>query len=380
MKMRSRGWLVLTTVLGLAALCVSHSVAQGQRAPRPSPMDSVLVKDYQPESLLVVPETHVPKARFPAIDVHSHVYANTPDEVAAWVRTMDEVGVETTVILSGATGARFDRLVELYLKPYPGRFQLYCGIDTTNHEEQDYSERAVRELLRCYSKGARGVGEITDKGSGLGRNTGFPGSEAAPVPRERRLHHDDARLDAFWKKCAELKLPVNMHIADHPSAWRPADNHQERTPSYQRYNQYGKDVLGYNELLSHRDRLLDKHPDTVFIACHLSNQGNDLASVAQVLDKFPNLYLDISARHYELGRQPRTAAKFIIRYKDRLMFGTDLGLAKNMYLAWWRLFETADEYMPGPAGWRLYGLELPAPVLESLYRANAKRLLNWQPM
>ena len=368
--MKTCGVILLGTALALAQT--------PRRPPVSTPMDSVLVKDYNPDSSLVAPETHLPKARFPAIDVHAHVYANTPDEVAAWVRVMDEVGVETTLILTGATGERFDRLVDLYLKPYPGRFQLYCGIDTNNYEAPDYPERAVRELVRCYNKGARGVGEITDKGSGLGRNTGFPGSQAPPAPRDKRLHHDDGRLDPFWKKCAELKIPVNIHIADHPSAWRPPDAHQERVPRYQVYNQYGKDVLSYDELLSHRDRLLDKHPKTTFIFCHLSNQGNNLAEAAKVLDKFPNLYLDISARHYELGRQPRAAAKFVTRYKDRLLYGTDLGREKSMYLAWWRLLETADEYMPGPAGWRLYGLELPAPVLESLYRLNAMKILNWQ--
>ncbi len=342
---------------------------------RPGPMDSILLKDYNPDSSLVVPQTAVPTARYPVIDVHAHVYARTPAEVAEWVRVMDEVGIEMSVILTGATGERFDKLVDLYLKPYPKRFQLWCGIDTANKEAPGYSERAVRELVRCYNLGARGVGEITDKGSGLGRNTGF-GEPAGLEPRAKRLHHDDPRLDAVWRKCAELKMPVNIHIADHPSAWRPPDAHQERLPRYQVFNQYGKDVLTPEELFAHRDRLLDRHPQTTFIFCHLSNQGHDLATAAKVLDRFPNLYLDIAARGYELGRQPRSAARFLARYQDRLMFGTDMGRDKAMYLHWWRLLETPDEYIPGPVWWRLYGLELPPPVLEKLYRGNARKVLN----
>jgi uncharacterized protein len=167
-------------------------------------------------------------------------------------------------------------------------------------------------------------------------------------------------------------------MADHPSAWRPPDAHQERSTNYQHYNQYGKDVPSYEELLAIRDRTLARHPQTLFICCHLGNQGNDLASVAKLLDKFPNLYVDISARAYEVGRQPRFAAKFLTRYKDRVLFGTNLGVSKEMYRNWWRLFETPDEYMPGDAGWRLYGLDLPESVLEPLYRGNARRLLNWQ--
>jgi len=289
-------------------------------------MDSLLLKDWKPDSSLVVPVTNVPKAKFRAIDAHSHTYANTPGEIAQWVRTMDEVGVETTVVLTGATGERFDKLAEQFLKPYPGRFQLYCGIDTTNIEAPDYPERAAAELARCYKVGARGVGEVVDKGSGLSRG--------ALLPRDKRLHPDDARLDLFWEKCAELKIPVSLHMADHPSAWRPPDSHQERTPNYQQYNQYGRDVPAYEEMLALRDRTLERHPRTRFILCHLGNQGNDLASAAKLLDKFPGVYMDISARAYEVGRQPRFAAQFLTKYKDRVLWGTDQGLSLEMYHAW----------------------------------------------
>jgi predicted TIM-barrel fold metal-dependent hydrolase len=176
-----------------------------------------------------------------------------------------------------------------------------------------------------------------------------------------------------------LKMPVNIHMADHPSAWQPADGHQERSPRFQVYNQYGKDVPSYAEVLAIRDRLLDSQPKTMFIACHFSNQGNDLATLSKVLDKFSNLNVDLSARDYEIGREPRTAAKFLEKYQDRVMFGTDQGREKAVYQAWWRLLETPDEYIPGPNSWRLYGLELPDNVLAKIYRDNAKKYLNWAP-
>ncbi len=327
----------------------------------PGPMDAIALKDYAPRSSTVLAETSVPKARYPAIDAHAHVLAKTPEEVRDWVRTMDEVGIERTVVLTGATGAEFDRLVELFP---PNRFQLYCGLDTTNVDQPDYPERAARELARCYQRGARGVGELSDKGRGFGG----------------RLHPDDPRLNTFWRKCAELKLPVNMHVADHPSCWTPLDVFQERTPDYQHFNQYGKDVPAYQELLAMRDRMLGRNPKTTVIACHLGNQGNDLGTLAKVLDRYPNLYVDISARDYEVGRAPRAAAGFLSRYRSRVLFGTDMGREPTMFRAWWRLFESADEFIPGRMWWRYYGLELPAPVLESLYRGNARRVLNWTGM
>lgn len=336
--------------------------------PAPGPMDAIALKDYAPKSSLVVVETSVPKAKYPVIDVHAHVNANTPEQVRDWVKTMDETGIATTVVLTGATGAEFDKLVDLYLTPYPGRFQLFCGIDTRNIDDPGYSERAVAELVRCYRRGARGVGELTDKGTGFSHEN---------LPRSRRLHSDDPRLDAFWQKCAELKIPINVHIADHPSCWKPLDVYQERTPDYQHFNLYGKDVPSWEELIASRNRMLAKHPNTRFIACHLGNQGHDLASLAETLDRYPNLYVDISARDYEIGRAPRTAGKFLARYRNRILFGTDMGRGRSMYEAWWRLLESADEFMPGRVWWRYYGLELSAPVLESLYSGNARQLLNW---
>ena len=212
--------------------------------PAPGPMDAVALKDYAPKPSLIVTETSVPKAKYPAIDVHAHVNAKTPEQVRDWVRTMDETGIETTVILTGATGDAFDRLVDLYLKSYPGRFQLFCGIDTRDVDKPDYPARAAAELARCYKRGARGVGELTDKGTGFGG----------------RLHPDDPRLDAFWDKCAELNIPANIHIADHPSCWKPLDVYQERTPDYQHFNLYGKNLPSWEELIAMRDRTLAKHP------------------------------------------------------------------------------------------------------------------------
>lgn len=334
----------------------------------PGPMDAIRVKDYAPRSSVVTKETFVPKAKYPAIDSHVHVVGKTPAEVSEWVRTMDEVGMETSIVLTGATGAVFDDLVELLPRAYPGRFLLYCGMDRTDIDKPDYSKRAVAELVRCFNKGARGVGEISDKGWGFTRDKN--------LPRDKRLHPDDPRLDAFWEKCAELKMPVNLHVADHPSCWTPLDVYQERSPDYQHFNQYDKDVPSYEELLDKRNRTLEKHPKTIFLACHLGNQGNDLEKLSQAMDKYPNLYLDTSARDYELGRTPRSSARFLTKYKDRIVFGTDQGRAKSMYQIHWRLFETADEYIVGRVGWRYYGLELPAPVLESLYRGTAKRIFN----
>jgi uncharacterized protein len=173
------------------------------------PMDSVLLKDYEPESSLIVPRTNISKAKFPVIDVHTHTgqaQIKTKENVAAWVRVMDRENIEMSVVLTGATAAEFDRAVELFAA-YPKRFQLWCSFDSTDIGDPDYSARAVAELERCYQKGARGLGEITDKGSGLQKDPRLPAA--------KRMHADDPRMDPIFQKCAELRMPVTLHIADH---------------------------------------------------------------------------------------------------------------------------------------------------------------------
>lgn len=339
----------------------------------PGPMDDVLLKNYAPRSSVVTQKTFVPKAKYPVIDAHSHNYpgrTRSPSKaLARWVKIQKKVGVEKTIILTMVAGEAFDRVVKLY-EPYPDQFLLYCGVLKEGINESDYPKRAVAELERCYKMGARGIGELHDKGYGL---TGD--HNLAP---DEQLHPDDERLDGVWDKAAELNLPVSLHNADHPSAWTPPDVFQERTPIYQQFNKYGGSGLNYEELLAIWPRLLSKHPNTTFIACHLANLGNDLGRLSELLDNHQNLYLDLAARDYELGRQPRSAPKFLEKYQSRVLFGTDIPPKReSMYQAFWRLLESADEDMKGRIWWRYYGLNLPDHVLKSIYQDNAKKILNW---
>jgi hypothetical protein len=94
--MTSAAYLIVRVVQSAPLFAWLALAVEAQTLP-----DQVLLKDYRPHSIFKIPETCVEKAQYPAIDVHSHNYARTEAGIDRWVRTMDEVGLEKTVILSG---------------------------------------------------------------------------------------------------------------------------------------------------------------------------------------------------------------------------------------------------------------------------------------
>lgn len=125
----------------------------------------ITLDQYRPVSIYKTPEANILKARYPAIDMHSHDYVKTDAELDQWVKTMDQHNIAKTIILSGTTGKAFDSIVYKYAR-YKNRFEVWCGFDYTGADQPGWEKRAVAELERCYRKGARGIGELGDKGLG----------------------------------------------------------------------------------------------------------------------------------------------------------------------------------------------------------------------
>jgi predicted TIM-barrel fold metal-dependent hydrolase len=329
--------------------------------------DEILLKDYKPRSIFRIPETRVEKARYPAIDVHSHDYAPTAADVERWVGTMDAVGLERTIILSGSTGAKFDATVARYGK-HPKRFSIWCGIDFSGLHEPGFGPAAVAELERCYQAGAKGVGELSDKGRGLGASSNTLG-----------MHLDDPRMDPILKKCAELQMPVNIHVGEDRWMYEPMDATNDGLMNAWKWRiRSAPGVLQHHEVVDTLERAVKKHPRTIFIACHLANCCSDLNRLGAMLDKYPNLHADIGARFAELSPIPRTVSQFFQRYQDRLLYGTDMNPEAEMYRVTFRLMETSDEHFyPSyfrKYHWPMHAWALPDGVLRKIYRDNALKL------
>jgi predicted TIM-barrel fold metal-dependent hydrolase len=300
----------------------------------------------------------------PVIDAHSHAYATTAQAVAEWVKLQDEVHVAQTFVFTGLSGDEFRDVTARYAGTYPGRFVMFAGFLREGVDAPDYGERLRARLREDVQAGARGLGEITDKGLGLVRIA------------EQPFYIDDARFDALWDEAGKLQVPVFVHIAEPAAFYAPPDEHNELRRSAN-WSLYDKGTPGFEGMIERFERVLTRHPGTTFVAVHSFNLTNDLGRVSTLLEKHPNVRVDFAARMWELARQPYSARRFFVKNADRILFGTDNDPTRAMYLAHARQLETEDEWFwPADAEWwRGYGMNLPPSILRKVYRENAQRLL-----
>jgi predicted TIM-barrel fold metal-dependent hydrolase len=335
-------------------------------------VNSLKLQDYRPVSIYKTPQTKIEKAKFPVIDFHSHDYPKTNGEVDEWVKTMNEAGIAKTIILTYSTGAGFDSAVDKYAR-YKDRFELWCGFDFTGLNQAGWEQRAVKELERCYKKGARGVGELGDKG--LGEFYSLPTAGWG-------VHIDDPRMKPLIKKCGELRMPISIHVAEDAWMYQKPDSLNDGLMNAAKWqvDMTKKGILGHDQLVATLEHAVRDNPATTFIACHLANTCSDLSMLGRLFDKNPNLYADIAARYGELAPIPHFVHAFIEKYSNKIVYGTDMGTAKKMYETTFRILESGDEhfYEHDQFGyhWPLYGLSLTDATLKKIYSDNGKKILS----
>ncbi len=353
-------------------------------------MDEVLLKDYRPDCLLNVPARVPQKARFPVIDAHNHLFGDLPADKL--IEVMDAVGVQTWVNVTGNTTMPLENntytiarralsaFLDHYVRAYPGRFAAMTMADFAQWgdpvliKDGDFARRCVENLEADVAQGACGL-KVT-------KELGLYFRDAS----DRLLTVDDERLAPVWRRAGELGVPVLIHVSDPMGFFLPNDARNEHYLTLREFPgwSFASSPVSKWELLAQRNRMIAAHPGTTFLLPHVANHPENLAAVSELLDRFPNVVIDFSARIDELGRQPYTARDFFLKYQDRILFGLDMPVSVEAYRCYFRLLETRDEYFEYPdyigrfgvySRWRLYGLDLPEAVLQKIYFANALRII-----
>ncbi len=342
----------------LAILCCITSQAQ-----------DLTFEEYNPTSTLVVPLTPILKAKFPFIDVHGHQYRMANQDLAPVIAAMDTLNMGIMVNLSGRSGNNLKKAVQNIKDNYPNRFVVFANVDFDGVGKPKWTEKAVAQLREDIQNGARGLKVY--KSLGL-RNKDTDG---------KRIAVDDTRLDPIWALCGEMGVPVLIHTADPKSFWDPFDGDNERWLELKTKPGRKRDAMSpapWEQLILEQHNMFKKHPKTTFINAHMGWFANNLPKLGQLLDEMPNMNVGIGAIIAELGRQPRYAKQFFIKYQDRILFGKD-SWKPGEFPTYFRILESADEYFPYHkkyhAYWAVYGLDLPNDVLKKVYYKNALRIV-----
>jgi predicted TIM-barrel fold metal-dependent hydrolase len=364
--------------LALACALLIGLDVTGSTAPAQSPTDirELKLREWEPHSMLVTQATEVALPAVPVFDVHNHLGGGavmlTHERVAHLLAEMDGAGVRTVVNLDGGWDRRLRETLAALDEAHPGRFLTFALLDFEGIDDPGWSDREVRRLEEGFRAGAKGL-KIHKT---LGLDFRYKDGRFVPV--------DDPKLDPIWATCGKFKKPVLIHTADPGAFFTPLDRHNERWPElieHPLWRLHGDHCPARAELHAQRNRVIGRHPETTFICAHLANDGEDLAEVGRWLDTYPNMVVEFGARISELGRQPYSARRFLIRYQDRVLFGSDTSPDRAAYRMYYRFLETDDEYFDPAAGhhrqgfWMIYGVFLPRGVLEKVYHRNAEQLL-----
>jgi predicted TIM-barrel fold metal-dependent hydrolase len=341
---------------------VRANSCQAPGAPPPS------IVDYRPRSTVVAKATHVPRAKFPIADVHTHRTSRV-DGIAERIKQMDELNLRVLVDLSGGSAAEVKTKVDaLQATPHKDRFRVFANVEWEGAGAPGWEQKVLTDLRQAVGNGAIGLKVFKELGL---RHKKADGT---------RLAIDDPALDPVWALAGELNIPVIIHTAEPQEFFAPLDYNNERWLELNLFpNRQSPPAIypTFEQLMKERDHIFSKHPKTRFIGAHFNWYGNDLGRAARQLDTQPNVYLEVAAVLYEFGRQPYAAAQFFTKYQDRVLFGKDT-YETSEYPYFFRVFETRDEYFdyyrPYHAFWKLYGMGLPDEILKKLYYKNALKV------
>jgi predicted TIM-barrel fold metal-dependent hydrolase len=343
------------------------------------------MESYNPKSTLVVKEHLIKKAKYPFVDVHNHQWDMPTQDLKALLADMNSLNMVVMVNLSGRSfdvfhddyggqnmlNAGVDKLNRSLLNVKnnaKGRILLFTNIDFSGIDNPAWTKTAVAQLEQDVKNGAAGLKVYKDLGLEVKDKNG------------KRIAVDDPRLDPIWEKCGELKIPVLIHSGEPSPFFDKMDNNNERWLELKLHPDRARPASKYpswNQVMSEQHHIFSKHRNTTFIAAHFGWLANNLDALGAMLDTLPNVYTEFAAVLEEIGREPRAAKKFFLKYQDRILFGKDTWSVPE-YAFYFRMLETEDEYFPPlrkyHAFWSMYGLGLPDDVLKKIYYKNSFKL------
>jgi hypothetical protein len=316
------------------------------------------------------------------IDVHVHVFKSDP----AFQKMLERLNLKLLNILvmddtnpnRKQLQPQIDNALEL-VRSSGGHFALCTTFDPYKFSSASFSADAIKQINNDFAHGALAVKVWKNIGMEIKDSSG------------KYIMADDPRFEPIYKDIAAHGKTLMTHQAEPDVAWGPPDPADPSWSYYQENPQwYVANRPGFpskKTILDARDHVLAENPKLLMVGVHLGSMERDLDNIAIHLDKYPNFAIDTAARMDYLMLMPtEKVSAFLIKYQDRVLYGTDLDLLpdanvqdtltewQSTYARDWRYLATGETLTV--EGKQVRGLNLPQPVLQKIFRSNATR---WIP-
>src|ERR1700691_782063 len=257
-----------------------------------------------------------------------------------------------------------------------GHVALCTTFDPYKFADASFSGDAVKQIDSDFAQGAVAVK--------IWKNVGMEIKDGGG----QYVMADDPKFEPIYKDTAPHGKPLMTHQAEPDVAWGPPDPADPSWSYYQDNPQwYVANRPGFpskQKILEARDHVLAENPTLRMVGVHLGSMERDLDNIARHLDKYPNFAIDTAARmDYLMLMPPEKVTTFLVKYQDRVLYGTDLDLHaddevadaltewRSTYARDWRFLATGETLTV--EGKQVHGLNLPGPVLQKIFRSNAIR-------
>ena len=239
------------------------------------------------------------------VDCHVHVLNGGMADVEELNHSQREIyGYASSNFLSveGMDDAAQNAMA-IYFKLLDRRNYAFGGL----HHRFSYD--TGREARRLWNIGLDGMKMIENK------------------PNERKrlgIRQDDACLDSLYETASRWNIPLLIHVNDPVENWNwDACSEWAKNAGYY----YGDGTFpSYEQIAEETIAMLERWPKVRFCMAHLFFMSNDEPRLRHLMERFPNLNLDITAgteMYYAFDSQPEAWRQFFLDFSDRILFGTD---------------------------------------------------------
>lgn len=267
---------------------------------------------------------------------------------------------------------------------YPGRVAFAATFSVKGFDAPGWAAAQIRHLDGALSQGAVGVKVWKNIGLELRDSSGH------------YVMLDDPRLKPIFDHLEQAHVVLLGHQAEPLNCWLPFEQMTIRSdreyfkehPQYYMYQH--PSVPSHEAQLTARDRLLLAHPNLKFDSVHLASLEWDVDKIAQFLERFPQANVDVAARmshlEYQATAHPEKVRAFLVKYQDRILYGTDNALRpgdneaevvadlKHSWLEDWHFLTGSQTMQSDEFAAPFPGMALPREAVDKIYAKNARRL------